>query len=91
MKKLIREDNRKPIFKENIEEIEKKLSFIIESCTILCKSSQWRNYDVLDTMDVLDTIDEYYSEAQDCEAKIEEKNCLRSCWNQIISMRISSF
>ena len=29
-------------------------------------------------MDVLDIIDEYYSEAQDSEAKIEEKNCLRS-------------
>ena len=28
-----------------------------------------------ETMDVLDTIDEYYSEAQDREAKIEEKNC----------------
>ena len=32
-----------------------------------------------ETMDVLDTIDEYYSEAHDREAKIEEKNCLRSC------------
>ena len=30
-----------------------------------------------ETMDVLDTIDEYYSEAQDREAKIKEKNCLR--------------
>ena len=86
MKKLIWEDNRKPIFKENIEEIEKKIEFLSLKVAQFCAKIVNE-----ETMDVLDIIDEYYSEAQDSEAKIEEKNCLRSFWNQIISMPISCF